>query len=259
MAFNVRAANLRAINSLTKYPSIPTYHALDPSNGSLLDETVTFDGPVFLTEKIDGTNGRIISLPDGTYLIGSREELLYAQGDLIENPALGIVSTLSPIADRMPAPNGDRIVVRYLEVYGGKASAASKHYSRTKQVGARLFDMVVIDDYAPQLDWPSERIAAWRDNGGQRFLSEYELVESAAINGLATVPRLDKVDPDALPTGIPEMRDFLASYLPATTVALDGEPGLAEGIVLRDDGRRAIAKARFQDYDRTMKRRRGGR
>jgi hypothetical protein len=31
--FSVRTADLRALNSLTKYPSIPTYHALDPRNG----------------------------------------------------------------------------------------------------------------------------------------------------------------------------------------------------------------------------------
>ncbi len=31
-------------------------------------------------------------LPDASYLLGSREELLCAQGDLIGNPALGIVA-----------------------------------------------------------------------------------------------------------------------------------------------------------------------
>jgi hypothetical protein len=35
--FDLRTTNLRALNSLTKYPSIPTYHELDPCNGSLLD------------------------------------------------------------------------------------------------------------------------------------------------------------------------------------------------------------------------------
>src|SRR5687767_1954189 len=93
-AFNVRTADLKAINSMTKYPSIPTYHALDPRDGSLLEETIPFSGMVIGTEKIDGTNSRIILLPDGTYLLGSREELLYARGDLIGNPALGIVDAL---------------------------------------------------------------------------------------------------------------------------------------------------------------------
>jgi hypothetical protein len=254
-SFNVRTANLRAINSMTKYPSIPTYHALDPGNGSLLDEVTTFTGPVFLTEKIDGTNGRIASLPDGSYLIGSREHLLYAQGDLIGDPALGIVDALKPIAERLPAPFGDRIIVRFFEVYGGKVSAASKHYTSSKQVSARLFDIAVIGNYAEMLDWSSQQIASWRDSGGQRYQGEYDLIESAAIYGLETVPRLDKVEGAGLPTSIADMRNFLADYLPHTMVALDGEPGHGEGIVLRDDQRRVIAKARFQDYDRTLKRR----
>src|ERR1043165_1712275 len=100
MSLTVRTAHLAAVNSMTKYPSIPTYHALDPRNGNLTDETVPFNGPVFGTEKIDGANARIILLSDDTYLLGSREELLYAKGDLIENPSQGIVTALKPVAEK---------------------------------------------------------------------------------------------------------------------------------------------------------------
>lgn len=65
--FGMRAADLRAVNSLTKYPSIPTYHALDPGNGGLLDDAIPFMGRVIGTEKVDGTNARIILLQDGNY------------------------------------------------------------------------------------------------------------------------------------------------------------------------------------------------
>ncbi|GAB3972881.1 RNA ligase family protein [Plantactinospora veratri] len=257
--FNVRTANLNAINSLTKYPSIPTYHSLDPRNGGLLDETVTFSGPVHLTEKVDGTNGRIVSLPDGSYLIGSREELLYARGDLIGNPALGIVEALRPVADRLPPVDRDAVVVHYLEVYGGKVTGASKHYTESRAVGARLFDVVVLDDYAELLEWPVERISSWRESAGQPFLAEPELLARAEAAGLPTVPRLDTVDAAELPTDLEKTHRFLAERLPATTVALDGTPGRAEGIVLRSRTRSVIAKARFQDYERTLKRRRTGR
>jgi len=57
------------------------------------------DDYVLVTEKVDGCNGRIIILPDG-YLIGSREELLHASGDLIFNSDCGIVETLRPVADK---------------------------------------------------------------------------------------------------------------------------------------------------------------
>ncbi|MFK3979238.1 RNA ligase family protein [Micromonospora sp. NPDC050397] len=256
--FDVRTANLRALNSLTKYPSIPTYHALDPGNGGLTDKVVEFVGRVHLTEKVDGTNSRIVVLPDRTYLIGSREELLYAEGDLIGNPALGIVDALLDVASAM-APYGTGIVTYYFEVYGGKVTAASKHYTGSRRVGHRVFDICVIDDYATMLDWPTERVSSWRDHGGQRFLDEDELLRVAAGNGLATVPRLDVLDAAELPTDIDKTHQFLVDRLPRTTVALDGTPGRPEGIVLRSGSRSVIAKARFQDYERTLRRRSGGR
>ncbi len=41
MQFDLRETDLAKLNSLTKYPSIPTYHALDPKNGSLLEQVTT--------------------------------------------------------------------------------------------------------------------------------------------------------------------------------------------------------------------------
>src|SRR5262249_26329407 len=93
MAFETRAVDLVKLNSMTKYPSIPTYHLLG-EKGALLDERVAFAGRVLGSEKVDGTNGRVIFLPDGCWIVGSREELLLARGDLIGNPALGIADAL---------------------------------------------------------------------------------------------------------------------------------------------------------------------
>ncbi len=257
MTFDVRTVNLKAINSMTKYPSIPTYHTLDPGNGGLLDETVRFTGPVIGTEKIDGTNSRIILLPDRTYLLGSREELLYGQGDLIGNPALGIVDALRPIADTLAPVEHDRIVVYYLEVYGGRVTAASKQYTGGgKSIGYRLFDIAVLDNYPELLDWDGQRISAWRDGGGQQFLAETALSQAAAAAGFELTPRLFEVDAADLPTGIEQTKAFLDERLPGTLAALDGDGGgRAEGIVLRSSTRTTIAKARFQDYERTLKRR----
>ncbi|MEH0937797.1 RNA ligase family protein [Micromonospora psammae] len=258
--FDLRTADLRVLNSLTKYPSIPTYHALDPRDGGLReDEVVGFTGPVTLTEKVDGTNSRIIVTPDGGYLIGSREELLYARGDLIGNPALGIVDALRDLAERLRAEAGDRITVWYFEVYGGKVTGASKQYTGSRQVGQRLFDVVELDGYADLLELPAERIAAWRDGGGQPFLHEPALLDRARAHDLATVPRLATVDATELPRDLDKTYAFLADRLPHTLVALDGTPGRSEGLVLRTADRSVIAKARFQDYERARRRRSGGR
>lgn len=256
-AFNVRTANLAAINSMTKYPSIPTYHKLDPRNGGLTEEPVRFEGMVIGTEKVDGCNARIILLPDGTYLIGSRENLLYAKGDLIGDQALGIVDALRPIADHIDSHVNvaSGVEVLYVEVYGGRTTPASKQYTNTGKVGVRLFDSAVIPDAVDMLDWPTERIASWRDNGGQTFLHEEDLDETSAASGVEPVPCLFTMAAVDLPTDVEGMAKALTGWLPATTVGLDRDGGRPEGVVLRTFDRSVIAKARFQDYERTLRRR----
>ena len=65
--------------------------------------------------------------------------------DLIGNPALGIVDALKGIADSLPVASSG-IVVAYLEVYGGKVTAASSQYTAKQSVGLRLFDVAVLTD-----------------------------------------------------------------------------------------------------------------
>jgi hypothetical protein len=216
MSFNVRTTDLAKLNSLTKYPSILTYHTLDPKNGGLIEEAMQFDGTVIGTEKVDGTNSRIICLPDGNYLLGSREELLYAKGDLIGNPALGIVEALNPMAERLCDEASEEIIVYYLEVFGGKVTAASKQYSSEQKVSYRLFDVMRLSDYAILLAQPAAQLAQWRDNGGQPFVDEPALQQLAERNGLAATPRLFTTTGDVLPTAIAEMLDFLRRHLSQT-------------------------------------------
>lgn len=254
--FDVRNIDLDILNSLTKYPSIPTYHALDRKNGGLTEATVEFTGTVIGTEKVDGTNGRIILLPDGSYVIGSREELLYAKGDLIGNPSQGIVYALRPVARSLTYVTGDVITVHYLEVFGRKIGQAAKQYTGHGEIGCRLFDLATLPDYDTQLNWSREKISGWRDNGGQQFLDEDSLRATAERDRLTLTPRLFEIDADALPQDIESTSAWLANRLPSTLCALDfAAGGRPEGIVLRTADRGVIAKARFQDYDRTLRRR----
>ncbi|AUG76951.1 hypothetical protein CFP65_2093 [Kitasatospora sp. MMS16-BH015] len=246
--------DLAALNSATKYPSIPTHHELDPKNGGLLENPTAFTGEVVLTEKVDGTNGRIVLLPDGDYFIGSREELLHARGDRVSNPALGIVAALRPLADRLKGRPADGILVYFLEVYGHRVGAAAKQYTAGGNVGHRLFDLARVPEEA--LGWDRERIAQWRDGGGQYWSSEADLQRAAEAEGIEVTPRLGTVPAGQLPTGIEETHSWLNAMLPDTRVALDeGAGGRPEGIVLRTPDRSLISKARFQDYERTLKRR----
>ncbi|MFF4417047.1 RNA ligase family protein [Streptosporangium sp. NPDC001559] len=252
--FDLRNADLRKLNSMTKYPSIPTHHALDSKNGGLLEEPTQYEGPVIGTEKVDGTNGRIVLLPDGNWLIGSREDLLTARGDIVHNPALGIVDALRGVAEKaatLGSGGFGEVLVLYLEVYGSKQLPAWKHYGEG-QAAVRMFDVMTAP--VDMLDWPVERIASWRQNGGQIFGSEKVLADLAAQAGVDLTPRLFEIDGSDLPGDVEGMRAFLEQYK-TTQVATSGEPGLNEGVVLRSPDRSVITKARFQDYDRTLKRR----
>lgn len=258
MTFDRTRINLRALNSLTKYPSIPTYHELDPRNGGLLDNPVTFSGEVIGTEKVDGTNSRIVMLPDGGYMLGSRENLLYASGDLIGDPAQGIVDNLRPVADNLNPVHAsvNAAVVFYLELYGGKIGGQAKQYSTRGAIGWRLFDVAYIDRLDERIEWPAERISTWRDSGGQEFAGERDLTDEAKNNGFDLTPRLFTTYADTLPRSIEGMHELLTNQLPETLVGLDDSgQGRAEGIVLRAADRSVVAKARFQDYERTLKRR----
>jgi RNA ligase len=253
------------LNSATKYPSIPTYHELDSRTGNLLPVVdpagfgSPYEGPIVLTEKVDGTSGRIVVMPGGDWYIGSREELIYARGDRIVNPALGIVPALLPLAPTLQS-SGLTIRVYFLEVYGYRVGPAAKQYTRDAQaVGYRLFDAAQVPPRVTDL--VRSEIAGWRDRGGQQFLGEDQLLAACEAHGrLQLAPRLGTVDSSALPVTLEEASGFLKDRLPVSRAVLDDTAGgRPEGIVLRTPDRRLIAKARFQDYERTLTFREGGR
>lgn len=256
--FRVREVDLGKLNSITKYPSIPTYHEMG-ERGILREPALPFSGPLVGTEKVDGTNARIILLPDGTYLLGSREELLYARGDLIGNPALGIVAALRNLAERLVNTAGDApgITVFFLEVYGGSIGGNARQYSGRKQVGYRLFDVVRVEHFADLLLLGAEQLAAWRESGEQRFLTVSELAQWAERLELPRVPPVWQGDASALPRDLAEAHAFMKGVLAQSLCALDEDAGgKPEGIVVRTPDRSTIAKLRFEDYERTLRRQR---
>lgn len=249
---------LARINSATKYPSILTYHGVNPENGSLLEnQVIVFDDMVFATEKLDGANARIILLPD-LFIIGSRTELLTAQGDVVQNPAENIVDAVyfhAMKAGAMLGADPEQMLVLYGEVYGSKTQRSWKKYGAGLP-SFRLFDAAFVP--CETLTWPRERIAAWRDNDGQRFLDMEMLGSMAGEVDIPLVPEVKVFDPTELPRSLQGMRDLLGQWAPGTRAAIDqgaAVPGAAEGLVLRTADRRYIAKARFEDYDRTLRKR----
>lgn len=259
-------------------------HALG-ERGRLTSDLTTellFSQPILATEKLDGTSTCILVFADGSYLVGSRENLLTASGDLFYDPAVGIVEGLRrvifptladtqgllpalayPTANGQPAP----LTVVYGEFYGGKVTANSKNYALPDQVGFRLFDVAVFADeasLAQQLQADVRELSAWRETEtptgiryGQPFLTELELAAYARRVGLAAVPQLPPFAASATEATHGYVLDWLRQHVPHTQAPLSAlpAPGRAEGAILRTADRSAIVKIRFEDYERTLNQR----
>lgn len=242
--------DLPTVNSATKYPSIPTYHALG-ERGRLTDETVKFDSDdeAVWTEKVDGTNIRVIKDHYGDWAIGSREELLTAKGDRVANAFQGVVEALGDLPERLPSPVSS-IRVYFMEVYGGKIGGQAKNYSKSGAIGLRVFDVATVPlDIVTK---SREEASAWRENEGQKWMP-WEQVRAlvGGIEGVETVPEIGRCRAVDLPREHATTLDWLERHAPTTRCGLT-EAGPAEGIVLRTVNRRTIAKARFADYRRTL-------
>jgi len=251
--------DLARLNSATKYPSIPTYHALGERGRLTPDVQVDFAGePVVITEKINGTSGRIITLPDGDWFIGSREELLTARGDRVPNPVLRIVETLHQLAESLghvaweQVPNRHMIGIYFFEVYGHGTtmSSANRQYAAGTQVGCRLFDLAVVD--LRWLDVPREKIAAARDrvDGTLQAYADESYLALLELE-IARVPVLSNTS-EPPPHGVTETYEWLQQFRLSLAKLSSDAGGCSEGVVVRTRDRSKIAKIRFEDYERTL-------
>lgn len=242
------------INTFTKYPSISTLHKMG-DRGCLTDELTTpiENEALYATEKIDGTNVRIICY--GTdFLIGAREFILHYCDDLYFDNAQGIVQGIYDMAIHNLIPDTDELTVIYGEFYGGKTSSNSKQYGKERN-GFRVFDIAVYDSLQI-LNNQIHEISQWRetntDDGiiyGQRFIDRHELERD--YGQFELVP---KVDFELGDLSHETILDNLNKFIPQTNVALT-ETALKkpEGVVLRNENRTKIVKVRFEDYERTLR------
>lgn len=267
--------NLEKLNSITKYPSIPTYHSLG-DKGMLQEDHIIFDGgihdEVILTEKIDGTNVRIVFFSNKDYLIGQREEFIYAKGDRIINPSLGIVNAVKGFADHASSlisthlDSENDIFVVYGELYGGKIGKHAKQYTSDRNKYAfRVFDIIKEIEVNDMFEWDRQNISSWREHNGQNFLPESELQLFSEALKFQLTPRIATIPIKSLPTSISEGMEFsssveeglafLENHIEETSVYLDSKAQKSpEGIVVRTKNRDTIAKMRYEDYNRTVRR-----
>lgn len=256
--------DLKKLNSITKYPSILTYHKLG-EKGRLTEDLSGERGflhesdSIYVYEKVDGENSRIIIFKNNDnevdYLIGSREELLYAKGDRIGNPYGNIAEFLKPLADKIIdiiSRDNWALTVIFQEFYGGKTQAA-KNYTGSKTQGYRIFDVFSLtkDALDHLLSLPQEKIAEWRDHGNQPFYDEGRKMLFLQKLKLDYAPLLAEITNESFPRTLEDTYAFLKSF-EKTKVGIDVS-GKSEGIIARTSDRKHIRKIRFEDYERTFR------
>lgn len=256
------------LNSITKYPEILTYHKMG-ERGRLKSELSTILDPnklYHVSEKIDGTNTRMIFIVKDEcldYFIGSREELLTAYGDRIYNPQLDIVDNLLGISQSInnemflriennSKEFSDGVYTIYSELYGGKLPA-TKQYTTSKEYASRVFDIayLTLDKFNELSELPRNKIANWRQNGGQTFFTTDQRCSVCNILNLDLVPFQENIYGKELPVDIQETYDFMFAYR-KSRAGIDFKDGRSEGVVIRSDDRKQIVKLRFEDYERTL-------
>jgi hypothetical protein len=248
---------LEKINSITKYPSILTYHQLG-SKGGLKDELIEERFPsnvkLYITEKVDGTNGRIVYL-NGDYLIGQREMFVYAKGDRIINS--DIVDVMTPYATDLDESE-DLFTVMYGEVYGYKIQDGSKVYCPDGNTdrGFRVFDVwqmpvVELDEYLSKATM--EQIVYDREHNWQPWLDVDAFERFVVLKMFDVTPRRKIIDSSEMPISAVDTKRWLEDNFQDSHATFDGTSsnqkfGRAEGVVIRTADRSIIRKLRFEDY-----------
>lgn len=246
---------------MTKYPSILTYHELN--RGGVINKLtepgeMPFPGEtLYITEKVDGENFRVITCGEGDYILGTREELIYWKGDKIKSekvqrfPDMEFLDNLGFL--------GHEIRVYYGELYGDKIQ--QKRYQKSRERAWVVFDIadIIPEAYRAILSGNMESIAGKRERGEyQSWKSPDTLDDSMESEWFEQVPTLGEIDAADLPQDPAETLEWMQQWK-ETKAAIDddlpkeGLYGKSEGVVIRNFDRSWIRKLRFEDYEKGQK------
>ncbi len=247
------------INSFTKYPSILTYHHLG-IKGGLKDELIDGGFPdsqtLEITEKVDGTNGRLVFF-NGDYLIGQRERFEYARGDRVINSE--VVDPIKQALRSYIDYGDDMFTVIYGEVYGHRIQDGSKIYcaDNNNQRKCRVFDVwqMAIDDVDKYLsDASNQQITFDREHNIQPWFSTEKLDEFCKEYDIDRTPIWMTIYSNDMPRGAVETKSWIEDNFKESHAIIGNGTGSnqkfarAEGIVVRTQDRSVIRKLRFEDY-----------
>lgn len=262
----VEKYGLSKVNSLTKYPSILTYH--DIYHGGVLEtltENKAFPANSILemTEKVDGKNSRMIFL-DGDYLLGERETIVFAKDDRIRNSNI-ISPMLSELYPFIKSGFDDKteksiLTIIYGESYGYNIASKKQYVINSEQRKYRVFDIVQMpmDEVYKILEMDISKIALWRDNMNQPYLSTDKLNDFCKSFAIDRTPIIKEIKASEIPIDCRETFAWMQSFAKSKSVLDIPENGVipnsmyarAEGVILRTKDRSMIRKLRFEDYQK---------
>lgn len=268
------------INSITAYPSIPTLFKLGPKGDTYFPELNIEFGEeeyVFKTEKVDGTNIRVVFLPNqGGIVIGTRDDLLLLNGDTIldQNYQFSFLARYRGEIDHLVAELvsycktiPDTLTVVYVEMYGGEIGAGCKNYTQDKNcVGFSIFDIADIDlsTYDNLIRLTTCQISGWRKRVGPKWRTMRELryirdyiVNTPFVQVVGGCcwhewkkTYLGQSSKNILENCYSELRRTInVSHAKLHPSGLD----TPEGLVLRNEDRSKIAKIRFETLEKTFR------
>ena len=262
------------INSLTEYPSILTYHKLG-DKGSLLNELYEEnrfkkDDILEITEKIDGTNMRLI-LTNDDYLVATRSKIIHAKNDrIITDPNVNVVVDSCDYLIKTFANDttSDCVLIVFGEAYGYNICEGSNVYCSIDNITSRkfrVFDVRCIPciEFEKLLEKDIQDISRWKSYSNE-YWYDYNVLDAFCEQfQLERTPVLTRINEKDLPTGFDAtykwMKQFSNSQavigIPDDEVDYSPKFGKSEGVVIRNLDRSVVSKLRFEDCERTIRKR----
>ena len=264
------------INSITEYPSIMTYHKLG-DKGSLLNELYSENRfnkneELEVTEKVDGTNMRLI-LTNSDYFVGTRANIVYAKDDrIINEPSVEVVlRDCKYLIDNFMGDRllDDKVYVIYGEVYGYNICDGNKVYCSVADAAHRKFRVFDVRTYPclkleEILEKDIQEVSRFKSTNND-YWYDYDMLDAFCEQfQLERTPVRMRINESNLPTDFDKtykwMLDNFNDSLVVIGAPVEGKEynlrfGKAEGVVIRNKDRSVISKLRFEDYERTIRRR----
>lgn len=217
-------------NMVPEYPKIETLYNRDPNNMKRI-VVGDFRCPEFkainrwrISEKVDGTNTRIATLPGGQVFYGCRTDSAQLPPFLLQF----LVDTYPLEILRKGIQESTEVITIYGEGYGHKIQKGVNY--RESGVSFRVFDIRV----------------------GDIWLS-YEAVEEIAANiGMPTVPNFGVMDFDSAVAGIGGFSVVSQQEGGNKEYVAEGIVAKSEPLMLNRIGERIIWKLKVRDFDEIL-------